>query len=528
MTEQEIAKLVVRLSANIKPFERAMHAAEGLAHKAAATMTNSMKAVGSAIAGATKTLALAGGAGAVGFAGWGIKLAADAEQAQVAFGVMLGSADQAKKMLASLNQFAASTPFELPGITQAAKSLLAFGVEADKIQPTLTMLGDLASGLSIPLTEMSDLYGKMQTQGTVFTEDLNQLSGRGIPVIAALAEQFNVAESAIRVMASKGQIHFDDIQRALIKMTGEGGRFENMMAKQAETIAGRWSTLKDNVAASARDVGVSISEAIDLKGLLDKTSKFLQFFSRSWGDVIDYTIKNWQLGFVTMYEDIKYFFTDQAIPMLKAYPTIWWETFKTVLANAARFGVALWKAIKGEGWEFELVGFSQAWYDALASIPKQADRQLTKTEVTLTREMNVLANKMGNSWNKAFSDAEPTAKVALEVEEQAKVGELPDYLKRVEDQAVKAKAAIDAMKPNTVVRGGTAEAYMMKDQLEATKLANQPKMEGPSGYTGVKDLAPNTEDMLDQLRIQTDLMQEEQRERSSEFSLIPTAGLSGV
>ena len=89
-----------------------------------------------------------------------------------------------------LSDFAASTPFEFPEIANAGKSLLAFGFEASKITGTLTTLGDIASSLNIPLGELSEIYGKIKTSGRVFSEDINQLTGRGIPIISELAKQF--------------------------------------------------------------------------------------------------------------------------------------------------------------------------------------------------------------------------------------------------------------------------------------------------------------------------------------------------
>jgi len=77
----------------------------------------------------------------------------------------------------------------LPGIdteevSQAGKSLKAFGFDAAAIVPTMTRLGDVAAGLNIPIGELSELYGKARTQGTLFSEDINQLTGRGIPIIS--------------------------------------------------------------------------------------------------------------------------------------------------------------------------------------------------------------------------------------------------------------------------------------------------------------------------------------------------------
>ncbi len=62
------------------------------------------------------------------------------EQTAVAFETMLGSATQAQAMMGQLSKFAAETPFEFPEIANAGKQLLAFGISAQEIQPTLRSL----------------------------------------------------------------------------------------------------------------------------------------------------------------------------------------------------------------------------------------------------------------------------------------------------------------------------------------------------------------------------------------------------
>src|SRR5687768_6342713 len=93
--------------------------------------------------------ALGGGALVTGVTGLGmhaVKLAADAEQARVAFTTMLGSAEKANALQDQINQFAASTPFQTAELIAASKSLLAFGVAQDQIIPTMRTLGDLSAG----------------------------------------------------------------------------------------------------------------------------------------------------------------------------------------------------------------------------------------------------------------------------------------------------------------------------------------------------------------------------------------------
>ncbi len=69
-------------------------------------------------------------------------------------------------------------------------------------------------------------------------------------------------------MISEGQIGIPEIQKAFVSLTGAGGRFENMMAKQSETLGGLWSTLKDNISLTAMRIAEMVSNAFNFKGIM--------------------------------------------------------------------------------------------------------------------------------------------------------------------------------------------------------------------------------------------------------------------
>ena len=200
--------------------------------------------------------------------GVGLKLAAEFEAAQVSFQTMLGDADKAKNLMKELEAFAASTPFQFPELIGAGRSLLAFGTDAKDVIPELRTLGDLSAGLNIPIRELSEIYGKARVQGRLFMEDINQLTGRGIPIIGELAKQFGVTQGEVRELVSAGRVEFGHLQTAFRDLTAEGSKFGGGMAAQSKTLAGLWSTFKDNVSAQLRAVGVVLVEQLDLKSVL--------------------------------------------------------------------------------------------------------------------------------------------------------------------------------------------------------------------------------------------------------------------
>ncbi|MEW5921604.1 MAG: tape measure protein [Bacillota bacterium] len=252
--------LIVRLMAKTDQFRKEMEESQKQLQKTAETSQGVSAAIAASL--------VAVGAAAVVAGGGAVKLAARLEQTQVAFTTLLGHAAAANAMIRDLQKFAAETPFEFPGLADAARQLIAFGIEAEKTIPTLRRIGDISAGIGAPIGEIAEIYGKARVQGRMFAEDVNQLAGRGIPIIGELAKQFGVAESEVRRLVESGQVHFKHLERAFVSLTGEGGKFAGLMKAQSETIAGLWSTLKDNVGLAATALGETIIKSLDLKGVI--------------------------------------------------------------------------------------------------------------------------------------------------------------------------------------------------------------------------------------------------------------------
>ena len=192
------------------------------------------------------------------------------EQLEVSFESMLGSAEAAKKMIEDLSDFAATTPFQLTDIGDASKTLIAFGVEGDEIISKLGFLGDIAAGTGVSLKDLAQIYGKSMAKGKAQTEELNQMSERGVPILQALVDLAatygnEISKEDVYKAAEKGQITFKAIEEALQSMTAEGGIFNEQMQKQSETLFGLASTVKDNVFLAFAELGDQIEETFQVK-----------------------------------------------------------------------------------------------------------------------------------------------------------------------------------------------------------------------------------------------------------------------
>ena len=200
------------------------------------------------------------------------------QQLEVAFTTMLGSAEKANALMSQLTKTAATTPFGLEEVSKGAKQLLAYGFEAEKVNETLIRLGDIAAGLSVPLNDLVYLYGTTMAQGRLYTQDLNQFTGRGIPMIAELAKQFGVAESKVKELVEAGKVGFPEVQKVIESLTDEGGKFGGLMEAQSKTITGQISNIEDAISMMFNEIGQQ-SEGI-INETLSGVSYIIEHYER--------------------------------------------------------------------------------------------------------------------------------------------------------------------------------------------------------------------------------------------------------
>lgn len=209
------------------------------------------------------------------------------QQLEIAFETMLGSKSQADALMAQLIDTAATTPFEMKEIAESSKMLLAYGMAADEVNGTLIRLGDIAAGLSIPIKDLAFLYGTTMVQGRLYTQDLNQFLGRGIPLADELAKQFGKNKSEVKKLVEEGKIGFPEVQKAIEALTNEGSKFGGLMEAQSKTIKGQLSNIEDAWEQMMNEIGRSQEE--NISGALDITGKLIENW-KTIGKVLLYVI----------------------------------------------------------------------------------------------------------------------------------------------------------------------------------------------------------------------------------------------
>ena len=184
-----------------------------------------------------------GGAGLGALATQIVKVRGEFQQYEVAFETMLGSAKKAKDMMRDMEEFAVHTPFTMPQVVQGAKQLMAYGEEAEDVIDTLRHLGDVAAGLSLPVQRLVNLYGSVLAQGKVSGLTLRRAMMAGIPITEELAKVMGKTAAEVKGLVTAGKVGANEFRQAIWNMSSEGGKFFNLMDKQAKTVSGQISNI---------------------------------------------------------------------------------------------------------------------------------------------------------------------------------------------------------------------------------------------------------------------------------------------
>ncbi|MGU8286434.1 tape measure protein [Clostridium perfringens] len=177
----------------------------------------------------------------------GISYDALSEQALVAWTTILGSHSEAVKMMEKITDYAAETPFSKMGVDTMAKQLANADFKGQALFDQLTKFGDMGSAFGIQedsLREMVRQYAQVQQAQVAYTEDLNILQDRGIPIFKALGEVMGVPVSQVKKLASEGKVTADVYNKAIDSIASHT---KGAMENQSVTFNGMMSTLEDNL-----------------------------------------------------------------------------------------------------------------------------------------------------------------------------------------------------------------------------------------------------------------------------------------
>ena len=343
-----------------------------------------------------------------------IEVTGKMQQLQVALSTILQDKSKADQLISDIVQFAAKTPFNLDDVATGAKQLLAYGSSADNVVNELSMLGDVASGLQIPIGQLIYLYGTLRTQGRAMTVDIRQFAGRGIPIYEELAKVLGVSKDQVGELVKEGKVGFKDLEQAFKNMTSEGGKFANLMESSAGTWPQRLSNIEDTLFQKMNEFGnkykevfeFGIGTAEDLVENLDDVIAVMGSLIAAYGTykaaLIAAAVAQKAVGFVESIRLIGMYRKEMGLA------TAAQQAFN--LAAKSNVYVALLATLVGVGTAIYMftkrTNEATAAQETLNSVNKKADEEFSKQAATVDRLSGVLKSETSSleQKKKALSD----------------------------------------------------------------------------------------------------------------------------
>lgn len=336
------------------------------------------------------------------------------QQLQVALSTILQDKSKAEQLIADIVQFAAKTQFNLDDVATGAKQLLAYGSSADNVVNELSMLGDVASGLQIPIGQLIYLYGTLRTQGRAMTVDIRQFAGRGIPIYEELAKVLGVSKDQVGELVKEGKVGFKEVEQAFKNMTSEGGKFANLMESSAGTWPQRLSNIEDTLFQKMNEFGnkykevfeFGIGTAEDLVESLDDVLSIMGGLIAAYGTykaaLITAAVAQKAVGFVESIQLIGMYRKELGLA------TAAQQAFN--VASKSNVYVTLLAALVGIGTAVYMftkrTNEATVAQETLNSVKKKADEEFSKQAATVDRLSGVLKSETSSidQKKKALSD----------------------------------------------------------------------------------------------------------------------------
>lgn len=378
------------------------------------------------------------------------------QQLQVALSTILQDKSKADQLIADIVQFAAKTPFNLDDVATGAKQLLAYGSSADNVVNELSMLGDVASGLQIPIGQLIYLYGTLRTQGRAMTVDIRQFAGRGIPIYEELAKVLGVSKDQVGELVKEGKVGFKEVEQAFKNMTSEGGKFANLMESSAGTWPQRLSNIEDTLFQKMNEFGnkykevfeFGIGTAEDLVESLDDVLSVMGGLIAAYGTykaaLITAAVAQKAVGFVESIRLIGMYRKELGLA------TAAQQAFN--VASKSNVYVTLLAALVGIGTAVYMftkrTNEATVAQETLNSVNKKADEEFSKQAATVDRLSGVLKSETSSidQKKKALSDLQaiiPSYNASLDEEGKLinnNTEAIKSYLTQLEKQ-IRMKAA---------------------------------------------------------------------------------------
>lgn len=205
------------------------------------------------------------------------EVTAEFELQRVSLGAIIQDTEKANALFNQIKTFAVQSPFEIKDLVSYVKQLSAYRIETDKLFDTTKRLADVSAGLGVDMSRLILAYGQVRAASVLRGQEVRQFTEAGIPLIELLAEKFTVlrgemvSTSEVFDLISQRAVSFEMVAEIFEDMTNAGGMFYNMQEKQAQTLAGQWSNLKDSLSIMYDEMGNTKGVQAGLRGVISLT-----------------------------------------------------------------------------------------------------------------------------------------------------------------------------------------------------------------------------------------------------------------
>lgn len=189
------------------------------------------------------------------------EVTAEFELQKVALSAILQDKQKADELFNQVVQLAVKSPFQIKEMVGFTKQLAAYRINTEDLFDTTKRLADVSAGLGVEMSRLILAYGQVSAASVLRGQEVRQFTEAGIPLIQLLAEKFTELNGEMTTtgdvfqLISERAVPFQMVKEVFEDMTNEGGIFYDMQAKQANTLHGIYSNLRDAWDVAFNEIG---------------------------------------------------------------------------------------------------------------------------------------------------------------------------------------------------------------------------------------------------------------------------------
>lgn len=303
---------------------------------------------------------------------------------ETSFSVLTGSEESGKALSKQLVDLQKNTI--LGGeVFQNAQTMLGFGFKDTEVLSNMKMLGDVSMGNADKLGSLTLAFSQVRAAGKMQGQDMLQFVTAGFNPLDQIAKSTGKSFEQLKDEMAAGNISFEMVQQAFKDATSEGGKFNGMLDKIAQTDAGKAAALDGAInelvvnfgkammplKSLATDIGVAMLPMVEellppltsgIKWFVGMLREAKPYFVEMLAPAVNFIRKitadtsGW-MGYLT---SIKEVFVNSIYPFIKKISEVIWDVVGQIIEFVKNseilkdvFGLIAWTV----GKVFDVVGW---------------------------------------------------------------------------------------------------------------------------------------------------------------------------